>query len=347
MWDIAFFTAFFAILLLPFTPAIKEWLLKKDATPLWRVSTNDEVRHFSDRFKVFADKELSMAFIKDSYKIITPDSEFSAARSNKLFRVIDKKVYVPESVRLPDNNVYTQEIYAKSHVEFGRKTKIYAALVLGNVKLDDECIVTRWLQANVIEVGESCKLFGRVSADKKIEIKSNCIFSRLNAPIIEFGAQDNIDREDLGITQDRQKDISHLRKVKCELDAAGRCIINGDCIIPPYSLISCDLIVRGSLKISHGSLILGNIKAYKSISIESRVTIEGSIVSRADILAGDWSYLQGPVISEKNVKLGHGATVGSVGQSSTITALAFACADNVLVYGTINVRLPEIDTADD
>ncbi len=339
MWLGTFLVLCALVLLLPFLPAGREWFFQQDARPLWRVSTNENIRYFSTQFKSLADRELSLAFVDESFLVVDANNNTKLWHAPKPVKV-SKRLYAPQDLSLPDAIQCQGEIYGKGNVYVGESALIRAVLAEQDLELDDYCTVTRWLQARNVRIGDHCKILGRITANHKIEIQPSCDFQRVSAEEIEFGLLDRGKKyaHSEEKTEDWQVQTEGLTEFVISGQDSRRIIINEDFLIPDHALLKSDLIVKGKLEIGKGSVILGDIKAYDDIVIRDHASIKGATVSQTSILVREWCRIAGPLIAEDGVKLGFGSIVGSRKTPATISCSRFQADYGVVVYGAINKR---------
>jgi predicted acyltransferase (DUF342 family) len=344
------------LIALPFVPAVVEWRRKKDAEPLRVVRRSEvDVRHFANRFRDFVTGKLSasLEICRDSgttqrgeledgtrYIVVGDGYSPSLTRDEQRSETSAPLVLSCGDVRLPDDTIFSKEIYAEGSVRTGDKDVVRAVLSENEIHMGRDSISLRWLHAvRAVYAQAGAVLWGRASADEFIRIERGCRFERLYAPRIEFChaaeagdvAGGAVYRESAVL---QPKDFSNRIEV-----AAGRWLVFGDIEIPPGKIIQNDVVATGCLRIGPGVRVSGSVKSRREIQLDKGVDIEGSVVSEQNIYVGPECRIGGPVLSEGTSFIRKGTRIGSDGVETTLGAERLFIEPGVETHGTIWARI--------
>ena len=224
-----------------------------------------------------------------------------------------------------------REIFAGGDIRAGDGVVLRATLADGDVTLGEGATSLRWIHADgTVQVGPKSRAHGRVSAGRRIRIDGGVRFERLHAPRIEFGVP--LDPEPIPPDHLRPLDADDLDG-RTEV-AAGRTLVHGDVTLPPDTRWTGDLVVRGSLRAGPGTRIEGSVKT-RGVHLESATVVTGSVVSTKGASIGPRVRIDGLLITEGHVRLGHGSVVGREPESATLRAETLDVEAGCVVHGTV------------
>ena len=254
--------------MLPLVPAIVELRRKSDAQPLKVVQQNaGEIRHFANSFRDYI-KGIEPTI----QRCVTDGTTATGTLANgeeyvvlgradePLLRALEQRdalhpVVITAGVDLtmPADATFSKEIYAGLEFSGGEKNNYRAILGQNTVHLGAASQVTRWVHA----VGEftaerGCRLYGRISSDSLIRLRTDCIFLRLNAPRIEIG--NTVANEDAA---------SSLVPASANSAPSQRFFHEGDFNVQPGEIIRGNIVIRGNLRYWCGCANLRQRKKHK------------------------------------------------------------------------------------
>lgn len=356
MATLFFFMVVAGLVALPFVPAVSEWRRKKDAEPLRVVRRSEvDVRHFANGFREFVKDKLSTSLeicrnsgttqrgeLEDGTRYIVVGDGYSPSltRDEQRSETNAPLVLSCGDVRLPDDTIFSKEIYAEGAVRTGESNVVRAILSEDEIHMGRDSISLRWLHAvRAVYARAGAVLWGRASADEFIRVERGCRFERLYAPRIEFChaaeagdvAGGAVYRESAVL---QPKDFSNRIEV-----AAGRWLVFGDIEIPAGRIIANDVVATGSLRIGPGVRVSGSVKSRREVQLDKGVDIEGSVVSEQNIYIGPECRIGGPVLAEGTSFIRKGTRIGSDGVETTVGAERLFIEPGVETHGTIWARI--------
>jgi predicted acyltransferase (DUF342 family) len=340
---VLFFALVLGLLLVPLIPAVREIRSRFDAEALpiaadGRVSPS----YFAERFRLVLGNRLS-----------GPLDEVRASGQVLRGRIDDGEAFVvlpTGRTHVPDDDDSTasmilavgdldvepgrsldREIFAEGDIRAGDGVVLRATLADGDVTLGEGTTSLRWIHADgTVRVGPSCRLHGRVSARRRVRIEGGVRFERLHAPRVEFG--EPLDPDPPSPDQLRALSADDLDG-RTEV-AAGRTLVHGDVTLPPDTRWTGDLVVRGTLRAGPGTRIEGSVKA-RGVHLESATVVTGSAVSTKGASIGPRVRIDGLLITEGHVRLGHGSVIGREPESATLRAETLDVEAGCVVHGTV------------
>ena len=334
---------FFALLAVPMIPAFRELMKKSDGAPLKVVQQHaGDIRFFADSFRNYISRIQKTVDECELYGsdglIVMPDGIACLVLAQRnpdhdfgidSHRVCSKVIAAVETLQLPADTTFEQDIYARRRVEGGVNSHYRAILGERDVHLGPSSTVMRWVHAvEEIECAAGCDLHGRISSEKSIQLQAGCRFTRLNAPRIEIGLEAADEIPPLALSREHKEAASTRPRLLCD----------GNFEIAPGSVFEKNLVVRGELRVGAGARILGDIKAQKLAVLEDGVVAHGSLISSGEMRIGQGCRIQGPVIAEQSVVMEKRSCVGTPELPATVSAPRIQIAEGALVFGTLWAR---------
>ena len=330
-----------ALLMLPLIPSLLELRRRSDVLPLNVVQQYaGEVSYFAHSFRAYI-KAIQPALEQcgesgSTASGLMPDgAEYLVLGRGEDALVLPLRrsdgscpVVLASSTTLllPPDIVFSRDIYANGRFIGGARNKYRAVLAEEEAHLGAGSQVLRWIHAGGDLIAESeCQLFGRVSSDRLIRLRTKSRFVRLHAPRIEIGPA----RRDLNISEALEPVIN---------PAARRVLHHGDLTIAAGDSFRGDLVVRGKLRIGEGACVFGCIKCEKDMLLEAGVVVNGSLVTERKMRIGPRCVLRGPIIAERTMFIAGGTRCGSPQSETTVSAQRIAVEEDVLVFGTLWAR---------
>ena len=337
-----------AIFMLPLLPAIVELRLKRDAQPLNVIQQHaGEIRYFANGFRKVA-VELqgplrdcvalgTTAAGKlpdgDEYLLIGRVDKETWTRGGKPLAICRVVVAAGADAALPDGMTFVKEIYAAGQLIGGNGNTYRAILGEKDVRLQRTSKVTRWAHAvGAFRAEHDCDLYGRVSSDREIDLQSDCVFQRLNAPRISFGDA----AADFGQVTSGAPDA--VAGPQSSSAPAGRTLYDEDLDIPPGAVIPGSIVTRGKLRIGAGARVLGSAKSDSAMIVDAGACVEGSLISAATMHIGRDCRVGGPVVAERGIVVESGTRCGAIHAQTTVSAPTIEIEEGALVFGTLWAR---------
>ncbi|MEG0677073.1 MAG: hypothetical protein RR473_10550, partial [Comamonas sp.] len=184
------------LFLLPLAPALLEWLRPSDAAPLNVVREyGGQINHFATSFQRFVKTQLQPFLdqaVSDGTQVegsLPNGGQLIALPSNSKLRQKGQEANARETTQLilgagdltlPSSHIFSGEIYAHGALCGGSSLILRAALATGDIRLGAETYVLRWLHADgKAMLGESSRLYGRVSAGQLLLLGAGSRFGRM------------------------------------------------------------------------------------------------------------------------------------------------------------------------
>lgn len=338
MWITIISSISIALVILPFMPAIVEWLVKSDADTFFRDFPDNNVASYYKRwfesyikenFKPIIDKQrhqkenLSGKIPNgEGYRIIVnqTEAEFKPGKSNN-------NVFIfCGSAKISQQANFKNKIYGDDEIHTGVKCKFNSIYAEKDLYLGEGSIINKFAySAQSLYIARDCDLFYYAMSKSKIEFMGNAGFQYLSSPFIQFGRRDEamtIPETSFNIYQ---PNIERLYSKK-------------DLEVSENTEVSMHYIVKGNLNIDKGSCIDGNIKCFKKTTIKDNVVIRGAIVSESNIEIGDNCSIQGPIISYGAIAIGKNCIFGTQADRTSLIADNITIKEGTVVLGMILAR---------
>ncbi|MBI4756244.1 MAG: hypothetical protein HY778_12670 [Betaproteobacteria bacterium] len=368
MWELLLIALVLLVFGLPMTPAMIEWVGKRDVRPLRIVQEHEgNAAYFAHQFRAFILGEVRAlmsarptAEPHANYRVIGVGARFVPEDEETTRGEVDRILVGFGDLRLPDGLTFTREVYSRKNIFVGQRVQVRATLAEHRLLFGAESALLRWAHARSIHVGAGSMMLGRLSATSDIFIARGSYFRRVHAPTVRFVASgaplsagleageppvllDMLTEPDDRYGFDREEPMpatqrTGFRRVILPLDPSDRLVETGDVEFPPNSLFDGDIIVRGSLVIGAGSHIRGNIKAHGDLTIGDGAHIQGSTIAVKRLDIGMDCAIGGPVVSERMIDIGARSRIGALAQPSTVSAPAIRVGPEVVAHGTVWAR---------
>lgn len=349
MWSLIFVLTTLGLFLLPLLPAISEWMEPTDYAPLKVVQDYDgDIRHFANGFRryVYANfAELLKGRGREGllnrdtpFQIVSESGLPAIGEGDKSEGTTRTLILSPHALTLPGGMFFESEIYSASDITGGARDLFRALLAERDIHLADESTVLRWVHADgELTVGNNCKLFGRVSANKHIRLGEECAFERMHSARIDFGQPPGaglpaIGKEPYMIAQG----MTHLEELPHVRDHSGRrWLVHGRAEIPTRHFFDGDIVASADVKLGSGAHIRGSIKSNGDMFLGTGVIIEGSVFSAGDLYVGPGCRIKGPVVAERVLYIETGTIIGSESLPTCVNAPQIQIETGSTVFGTV------------
>ncbi|WP_019937058.1 polymer-forming cytoskeletal protein [Bordetella sp. FB-8] len=337
-----FFTAM-ALIVLPFLPTLREWLVPTDDAPLpIDQNATHELRHFADSFRKLIDHLLGSAPTRDELHRIGKTLFHNGAQVTLLhdgdgLDVLETGFELEEVGRLAHIAIFADEariaancqtqadIYAVRDIQVGSGVQLRACCSAGNMRLAQNVLIHRWADAQTIVAGRDLIVHGRITALDSIRFSDNTQFVRAGAPTLYFGESD-----DAHISAPPVQPLS--------APSSRRYLLDGDTTISDEMPCDGDFVVRGSAQVVARSVVRGSIKAHDFLRLHENVSVSGSVISARGIVIGAGCAILGPLISEDDIIIGPNSVVGSAATPTTVICRKLIVAQGVVIHGVVTTQ---------
>jgi len=346
---VTFVLATAALFTLPLLPALYELRRKHDAEPLSVIQQySGEIRHFAGGFRKYIDglreplQECVASGTRvrgalqngDEYLLLGRRDNSSFDSKGKTGGTICPLVVVAGvDLVLPSGLTFLKEIYAGGQLVGGEESTYRAILGDKNVHLQRASKVMRWAHAvGDFQADDDCDLYGRISSDGYMWLRSGCTFQRLNAPRIAMGSAGD--------------KVKSIRVPPFVADPNGpspeepprRRLIEGDWKIRSGEVVTGNIVSWGKLHIEAGARVCGSVKSNGEMVLDSDVVVDGSLISASTMHIGPRCKIHGPVIAEHGMVIESDSQCGTSQIPTTVSAPIIDAEEGSLFFGTLWAR---------
>jgi len=329
------------VLLLPFLPALREWLHPSDVTPL--SMQRNELNHlifFADSFRARVkklhenlDANLHDLHAADAVAVSSSAAELSVVEQKSdaqtacgagVIRILERASHIVKfmhDAQLPENCSVNADIYAQCDLTVGAGAQLRACLAEGRIILKPRATVHRWIHATQIQVGGEVCITGRITAIEQITFAAPTVFERAGAPSLIFGESRNA-----------------VVPAPLPSTVAARQVIRGDGLLDKNAALSCDYVIRGDCRMTEKVSLDGSVKSYGNLHIDSGCCVSGSLVSKKNIVIDGDCAILGPLISFEDIVIGPNCRIGRPDAPTTLICNQLFIAPGCIVHGVITAQ---------
>ncbi len=324
-------------LLLPLLPALLELFRPRDTKPL-EVSDRSvgKVSYFARNFRHYLDRVLPPEAGAGDYAAKLLDgTEFVRVnrRADQLAqqgKTENRVVVLDAPQRLPGDQTYTMEVYARAALASGAETNYRAVYGEQDLELGERNRVFRWAHAGgTLSVGPHSILRGRASANQRVMLDRDVVFERAGAPVIAC-------REAREPPPVKRQGLRSWNPPPGSRAIGDHVRVEGDLELPRETLVTGSLVVTGRLRIGAGTLVEGSVKAHGDLDLADRARVAGAAITRGRLALGEAAWVGGPAVAERAVRLGPNAVVGGPSLPASVCGLEVELGDGATVYGQIS-----------
>lgn len=344
MWAALLLLSTALLFTLPLAGALWEWRRARDVEPLPIAQAHaGHIRYFADQFHSKIEQEIARvrampgAVEEAGLELVEPGAGPEPTPREGAGQPVRQVVIADGPLTLRAGCDYQREVYGRGRVETGQESRLRAVLAEGELELRPRTVVLRWAHAQAIRAAPDCLLPGRLSAVESISLDCGCRFRRVNAPVVRFGPAAAQPQSPPLPTPPVGRDAATDLPISRLPD--GRWTAIRDLELPEGSLLVGDLVARGDIRLASGAGVAGRVKVHGRARLGPRARIDGSLVGVGPVVIEAGCFLLGPVVSEQEIELGPGTTVGEPGRPTTVTAPVIRIAPGAVVHGTIWARV--------
>ena len=330
------------LLIFPFVPTLYEWLQPSDDAPL-PIDQNAtyELRHFADSMHNLVahllgpeptsehmhhvgktlfhnGTQVNIFHDNDGLDVLATGVELQAA--GKLAHI----VIFADIAKIASGCETMADIFAMRDIHVGPSVHLRSCCSKGYMRLAQNVLIHRWIDAETILAGRDLVVHGRITALRSITFSDHSQFVRAGAPIIYFG----------------DKDSRYVSAVAVPLPVLNkqRFLFDGDTTILEEMVCDADVIVRGSAQIAMDCVISGSIKAHDFLRLQENVSVAGSMIAGKGIVIGAGCAILGPLISEDDIIIGPNSVIGSALVPTTVICRRLIVAQGVIIHGVVTTQ---------
>ncbi len=326
-----------AMLALPVAPALHELWSRQDAGPLPTSRHDGNIASFAEVFRLRLEplrpelercvgaKELTIAEAGGTPVLLVGSDSF--VFHPHLTQSVSA-IMCGRPATVPAARVVEADIFAREDLRLGCDSVVRAALAGGDVVLERNSVVLRWLHADGrIELEQGSCAFGRMSARHSIRLHDASRFERMRAPEIFTGDEDP-SLPPVLLCDGNSIDVSRPRIRR-----------KGHFVLPAGETLSANVVSTGQLHLLTGSRVIGSTKSYGTTLLERGCCVEGSVVCSQSVEISGQCSVGGPIMAESGVVIGPGTRVGSPDAPTTISARHVRIAPGCVVYWAVWARV--------
>jgi hypothetical protein len=340
------------VLLLPFIPALSEWLWPTDFAPLpMRSDQPNSLAFFAHSFRraLIERHGLNLDAMQqagENYEIAA-SKDLSAGRDIRktqeerprdLFRALGRTNHIvvfPSRAWLPQKSRIRSDLYAAQDIESGDGVRLRSCLAEGDVLLGENTTVQRWVHGRHVRLLAHVHVEGRATAQETVSFTPPARFERAGAPTVEFG---NVSRTST--------------PVNMPSPVASRQVLEGKAEIGPDHQLASDYVVRGDCQVATHLILDGSIKSHGTMHIGAGTRIIGGLSARKNMGIGANSSILGPLIGFEDIVLGPNCRIGRPDAPTTLVCNRLFVSPGCIMHGVITtydggyVMLEEEDHAE-
>lgn len=242
-------------------------------------------------------------------------------------------VLATQRLDVPGELVCERDLYAEGRASIAQNAIVRNLLGLRDVVVGVRARVTHQIHADGrLDVAEGGWLHGTASAGMAITLSRRSRFTRIEAPLIEFGPHVAMPARPSG-------QLPEFIPPRALRDANGkRWLVRGDLTIPAGHRVNGDLVVSGRLLVLENSELSGSVRAEKSVRLSRGARIDGAVISPSDIRLAEDCRVGGPLLAGTRLQLAEGCVVGSRSHPTSITAAKLRVATGCVAFGSVSTR---------
>ncbi|MGH9736239.1 MAG: hypothetical protein ACRD8A_16830 [Candidatus Acidiferrales bacterium] len=329
------------LLAIPLLPAIDELLRKRDAKPLEVIQKHaGDITYFARGFRSYLAPLLERlrqctetrsngwGRLKNGEEyLLLGDDRQSFIRAARLHGpTCEWLVAAGTNVTFPNGLTFAKEIYSAKPLVSGERNAFRAILCDEDVHLRRGSETMRWAHAvGRFRADCGCGLYGRVSSDREILLSSGCTFQRLHAPHIVLGSAP----DERPANREPASNVTH---------PLARRLIDGDFEIRPGEVMPENLVARGTLRIGAGARMLGSAKGHRSVVLEEKAVVCGSLISSGELYISRDCRIGGPILAERRIEISSGTVCGMPEAPTTVSSPVVHATEGSSFHGTLWAR---------
>lgn len=345
MWPLTLAALTTLVLALPLVPSVLEWRRRRDIRPLPIDAEHTlDVAAVAEDFHAMIDRQ---GDAPEGGDVVHPVSSlrpvtyvtgaFVPTVAEAVRGTCKRTLVARESLVLPDNYVFSRDLYGRRSICTGRNNRVQALLSDGEIVMRDGSELHRWAHAAHVYVEPRCRLLGPVSALRTLRLDEGCRFASASADMIAFGPH-ALTPTDTAATLGQEDPAAWDEAMAgpAALNGDGRWLVTEDFTFPANRQFHGDLVVHGNLWIGAGARIAGSVKASGGIWLGAGVRIDGALIAGGTMSVARGCALGGPVVAEEEIDVGARCLIGAPGSRTTLVAPVLRVAVGALLYGAVS-----------
>jgi cytoskeletal protein CcmA (bactofilin family) len=339
MWFLLFVLTT-TLLLLPLLPAIKEGLRKSDLLP--SLNDSEQALHPALQARVFAQRLQTAVLAGDdaisgaAIASVPPYGTWPLDALERRAGSSQRVWHTMGDAELPADFGFQAEVVAGGDL-ISAQRGVYRALFAGGLlRLAKRTLIKRWAHAHDVEISPGCQLNGSISAEDRVTVRGDVLFTVLHAPIVRFMARKPVAGSvATALPAGPSEDRAGVPAPVVWDEAAARGLCGQALDVPAGQQMSGDLVCRSQVVLGAGCHLDGSLKAHGQVIAAEGCRIHGNLVAEGRIELGERCAVRGSVISEQAIVLGPGCRIGAPEFPATVSAPRIDVAPGVVVHGTL------------
>lgn len=322
MFFILLFLATVFLYLLPFLPALLEWINRTDVEPFNVVfEDNTLFDYFVRMFRIHMQSNYTDIINKymntgenhqgvdpkgQEYQFIGKTGLISLSAAETMTKATSRLFILWQDAILPDGMTFKNKIYARGKLTSGQNNRLLEVLAEGDLNLNESTVTERLVfGGQSIVVGKRCVINGYIKAKDTIVFEGMNEFQSICAKNICFG-----------------RVVNQVPTVSVDILGTSfqRIVERRDYKVVQGTQVSSHFVVYGTLNIENACNITGSIKCYENLYIGHNTRIAGAVVCEKDIYIGDNCFIQGPIISNGTIVFGNHCIIGASNTTTSVLA---------------------------
>lgn len=335
-----------ALFVLPLLPAFDELRRKRDAKPLEVIQKHaGDIAYFARVFRNYIapvqerlrqcaeSRTTGWGRLKngEEYVLLGDDRRPFSSAANLQGSGCHWLIAAGINLALPNGVNFAKEIYSAKSLMGGERNRFRAILCDQDVHLRKDSETMRWAHADgQLRADAGCRLYGRTSSGSEILLAPPCLFQRMHAPRIVMGSARPKTCE--------AADAIRLEKTGEHKTPLTRRLAEGNVEIGSGEVVTENLVARGTLRLRAGSQVLGSVKGYRSVVLDERVHVRGSLISSGELHIGTECRVGGPILAEHQVQIASGTICGAPHFPTTVSSPVVQAMEGTVFFGTVWAR---------
>jgi NDP-sugar pyrophosphorylase family protein len=326
------------LLLLPFIPALAEWLRPTDFAPLpMRRDQPNSLTFFANSFRTRLVEQhgIDLAALRhggDAYEIPTSKalsvghdvrtlSADTWAKHSRALGLANHIVLFRDDAWLAPGSRVRADLYVGRDILVGAGAQLRACLAEGNVLLGANVVVQRWVHGAQVRLFANARVEGRVTARETVTFTPPARFERAGARAVLFGDT-----------------AAAPAPVELPPVVDSRQVLDDDAEIGHDSKLLGDYVVRGDCRVAAQVSLVGSIKSHGHLNVGEGARILGSLTSRKNLEIGAGSSVLGPLISFEDIVIGPNCRIGRPDAPTTLVCNRLLVSPGSIVHGVITAH---------
>lgn len=307
---------------IPFLPALFEWINKTDVEPfsvvfedktffdflvrMFRIHLQTNYTGIINQHMNSGENYQGQDLKGEAYQFTGKQGLVALNAAETLAKTTSRLFIFWENAILPDGVEFKNKLYARGQLISGQNNCLNEVLVEGDLILKESTVSNKLIYSGgQITVGLHSVINSYIKAKDSIFFLGRNEFQSISAKNIFFGQVSN-------------------QMPALSVDVVGeplpRQVEKKDYRLEQGTHLRSHFVVYGTFYIEQDCNLTGSIKSHEDIYIGSNTRIVGSVICEKDIYIGDNCVIQGPIISNGTINIGHHCVIGTSDTATSVLA---------------------------